>query len=303
MISPRILPCLALLALGLAATEARAQPAPAPAPPNDGTTAPPAGPPPGPGPAAQPGYPPNAYPPPPPSGYPPPAGYAPPPGYPPAQGYPPPGYPPPPPGYPPPPPRYYHGPYSQAPATAPGWHLHDGTYVRLQLGFGYTSMSTTVSGGDFKVSGGGAALGIAIGGAITNNLIIYGTLVDSIASDPTLEQNGVSMTAKGASAGVVGVGGGLAYYLDGNVYLAGSLLASQLVIDDSDGHQVGKSDWGFTFEGLLGKEWWVSDNWGLGVSLEAMLGRMKDQDTGLAPGSPPTWSVAAFNVLFSATYN
>jgi hypothetical protein len=185
----------------------------------------------------------------------------------------------------------------------PGSHTHDGGYVRLQLGFGYTSMSATSGSDTLKLSGGGAGFGIAVGGAVTRNVIIYGTIVDSIASDPTIELNGMSVTANGTSAGVIGLGAGMAYYLDANVFLAGSLLASRLVIDDSNGNEMGRSDWGFTFEGLLGKEWWVSDNWGLGLSGQLMLGAMKDH-AALATGEAvPTWHLAAFNVLFSATYN
>jgi hypothetical protein len=100
---------------------------------------------------------------------------------------------------------------------------------------------------------------------------------------------------------VVGVGGGLAYYLDSNLFFAGSLLASRLVINNSDGNAIARSDWGFTFDGQIGKEWWASDNWGLGVSLQLLLGRMKDQDDG--SGLTPTWSFTSFNVLFSASYN
>ena len=100
---------------------------------------------------------------------------------------------------------------------------------------------------------------------------------------------------------MVGVGGGLAYYLDSNLFFAGSLLASRLVINNSDGNAIARSDWGITFDGQIGKEWWASDNWGLGVSLQLLLGRMKDQDDG--SGLTPTWSFASFNVLFSASYN
>jgi hypothetical protein len=288
-ITYRLSATVALLALALAATPARAQVAPSA--PNDGTTTAPASP--SPAPAPQPGYPPAGYPPPP-AGYPPP-GYPPPPGYAPPPGYPPPA------GYPPPPRRYYRGQYTQQPEVPPGFHTHDGTFIRLQLGFGYNNMSASVPGLDMKVSGGGAGFGIAIGGALNNNVVLYGTLLDSIASDPTIELNGVSQTANGASAGVVGVGGGLAYYLDSNLFFAGSLLASRLVIDNSSGDAIARSDWGFTFDGQIGKEWWASDNWGLGFSFQVLLGRMKDQDDG--SGLTPTWSFASFNVLFSASYN
>src|SRR4051812_32790169 len=106
---------------------------------------------------------PQAYVPPPPQGYAPP--YPPPPGY----GYPPPAPPPrrpspppppqalpppspPPPGYgSPPPPGYGYPPPPGYPPTGylrptnvpPGFHTHDGTYVRLHTGPSYSSMSAT----------------------------------------------------------------------------------------------------------------------------------------------------------------
>jgi len=246
----------------------------------------------------------------PPAGYPaqapsPQAEYPPPGGYPPPGAYPPPAYPPPayPPGYPPgyPPPRRYY-PAPQVQVREPGAQTHDGVYLRLQLGLGYTNLSTSVDGNDLTIAGGGAGFGIALGGAINSHLIIYATLVDCEASDPELKVNGQSQgTANGRSAGVVGIGGGLAYYLDSNVFLAGSLLASRLVVNNDNGDTLGRSDWGFTVEGLVGKEWWVSDNWGLGVSGQLLLGSMKDR-AATATGDV-SWQVTAFSVLFSATYN
>jgi hypothetical protein len=154
----------------------------------------------------------------------------------------------------------------------------------------------------------GGALGIAFGGAVTNNFIIYGTLLDSVATDPTINQSGVSGnfsgTASGASAGVVGLGAGVAYYLDPaiNVFFSGTLMASRLVVNDRDGNTIGRSNWGLSADGQLGKEWWVSDNWGMGASLRFVFGRMADAATAVG-GPAPTWTVTAFNVLLSATYN
>lgn len=276
----RVLLCLSLVACGFAATEARAQVAP---PPEDGTTAPAA-------PAPQPGYPPN-----PPPGYGPPSGYPPPPPY------------PPPPAYPPPPPHYYRGSYG-TPPPPPGSHTHDGGYFRLQFGLGYNNMSASAGGDTLKVTGGGGGLGIAFGGAVTPNLIIYGTILDSVATDPTISQSGVSGnfsgTANGASAGVVGLGAGVAYYLDPavNVFLSATLMAARLVVNDKNGNTIGRSNFGLTAEGQVGKEWWVSDNWGLGASLQGVFGKMDDSEA-VAGGPVPTWTVFAFNVLLSATYN
>jgi hypothetical protein len=186
-----------------------------------------------------------------------------------------------------------------------GVHTHDGTYVRLQLGFGYNSMSSNSSGIDLELSGGGGAFLIAVGGAVSRNLVLYGTFADSIASNPEVKLNGqVAGTGTGrSSAGVVGIGPGLAYYFDpSNFYLSGTVLFSKLNVNSSNGDSLAQSDWGITGEGQFGKEWWVSDNWGLGCAVQGMLGKMKDKAT---TGSTytPTWTFSSFSLLFSATYN
>ena len=169
-------------------------------------------------------------------------------------------------------------------------------------------------GTDLSIAGNSGSFGIALGGAVIPRLIIYGTLIDSVVRQPTYKINGPSLSATNAgrtagvvsvgglgTAGVVGVGGGIAYYLDWNVFFAGTLLASRLFVNNSNGDTAANTDWGFTFEGLFGKEWWVSDNWGLGVSGQLLLGAMKDH--AVAGESVGTWHLAAFSVLFSATYN
>jgi hypothetical protein len=50
---------------------------------------------------------------------------------------------------------------------------------------------------------------------------------------------------------------------------------------------------------MIGKEWWVSDNWGLGIAGQFFAGRMNDSE---APGAP-TWETTAAALVFSATCN
>ena len=201
-----------------AAQAPRAPDAPAEAAP----AAPPAAAPPAAAPPAAPAYPPGYAPP----GYAPP-GYAPP-------GYAPPGYAPPP-GYPPPgygyaPPTAYGG-YPPPPPQSTGFHTHDGAYVRLQFGGGFTKMSTTEAGTSLEVSGGSTSFAVAVGGAVTENLVIYGTLTGTSISSPTVKVAGTSQTGSG-SADSFGLGAGLAYYIEPtNLYVAGSLLAQQLQAD------------------------------------------------------------------------
>ena len=72
---------------------------------------------------------------------------------------------------------------------------------------------------------------------------------------------------------MVGTGGGVATYLPSNLFVAGSLLASRLFVDDLNGNKAGNTDWRFTFDGQFGKEWWVSDNWGSGSPANCCSGR------------------------------
>jgi hypothetical protein len=268
------------------------------APPASEAPAPAAPPPP---PAAPPTAPSPAPPPPPPGyGYPPPGYGYPPPGY----GYPPPGYGYPPPGYAYSPPRAY-----AYPPVVPvfGSHTHDGFYLRLHLGPDYTAMSSgpaaVIGGSSMEVSGPGVGFGVAVGGALTTDFVLYGTMVISSASNPTVKIDGMSLGSGSGDMDLVGLGGGAAYYIEPtNLYVAGSILLANLQITDSNGKKIGESDSGLGLEGLVGKEWWVSDQWGLGVAAQVLWARMKDKDT-FGMGNPPTLNAHAFSLLFSATYN
>ena len=187
------------------------------------------------------------------------------------------------------------------PAPAPlagnaGAHTHDGVYVRLFLGVGYTHMAADEA--DTTVKGSGGAFGLAVGYAVSPNLIAYGELFDNVAVGPTMEVGGATYGSDDdVAAGTVGVGIGVAYYLPSNIYVSGTLAMSQVTIQQ-DGEEVGESEFGPGVSLMVGKEWWVSKNWGLGVAGQIYGGRMKDQGT-----NPPTWTTTAFTLAFSATFN
>jgi hypothetical protein len=213
-------------------------------------------------------------------------GYQPPPGAP-AYGAPPAGYAQPIPGQPSyfnPPPVAYMAPQN----------LHDGFYLRLHLGGSYLR----VSDGNNTLSGPGASLGVALGGVVAPNLIIYGTFYGVSVSDPTLDvSGGGSGTLNGLSLTMIGFGGGLAYYLPNNVYISGTLATTQFSLSETDNNNnSADSKWGFGVQGLVGKEWWVSQDWGIGVAGEVLASSMKDE-------TDESWTGLSFGLLFSATYN
>lgn len=172
--------------------------------------------------------------------------------------------------------------------------------MRLHLGAGFTHVSGTDSFGEkLTVSGGGGSFGLALGGAIRRNLVIFGNLFLSAPGTTDLKVNGVSSAPTDTSAAVFGIGPGIAYYVEPvNLYLSGTVAAMEFEIDDSNGHTLYQSKTGIGMQAMVGKEWWVSESWGVGIAGELVASSMKDnQDSKL------TWGAVAFSIAFSATYN
>jgi hypothetical protein len=286
----------------------------APPPATAGSTAAPSAPAAPPASSPAPGAPPPVYAPgyAPPSGGAPPPGYAPPPDYAPPPAYaPPPGYAPPPryappgygpPGYPPPPRPYptgnYYAPGYGAPPPPPE-HLHDGFYLRLHLGAGETHFSGAYGNGNtVTASGGSGSFGVAIGGAVAPNFIVFGT-VFGVGFSPSVKIGGVDAGLNNSSAALAGIGVGAAYYFEpANLYLSGALALTSAEIDDANSNPIYQTRDGIGVQLMVGKEWWISQDWGIGLAGEFIGASMKDKGD-----SSVTWSADTFSILFSATYN
>jgi len=185
--------------------------------------------------------------------------------------------------------------------TASTVHRHLGFFIRPELGFGYFGASASQGGVEMKVSGGGVNFGLAVGGAISEDFILAGQVWDYVVSDPTVSIKGggfdLSGTASGTDAGLVGYGVLLNwYFMPGNWYVAATPSLTRLI--SSDGSDSATSEWGFGVRGALGKEWWVSDHWGLGLAGSLALSSNKDTGTDAA-----TFTTFCAGLTFSATYN
>ncbi len=217
------------------------------------------------------------------------------------------------PGYPygPPPPYYYRPyyryramPYAYAPPPPPvesmeGFHTHDGFFMRVHVGIAATGFSSTQSGIKTNYAGGGSSTGIAIGGVIARDLILYGAAFGTSTSNPDKQVAGTSVTGDLGNLGVGAIGPGIAYYFEHiNLYASATFGLAGFRADDNNGFRADSSRSGTAFELMLGKEWWVSPNWGLGIAGEIFTASLKDKNV---PGL--TWSAGAASLLFSATYN
>jgi hypothetical protein len=206
---------------------------------------------------------------------------------------------------PPPAPAPQAAPAPTAPAPAPNLAAdptarhHRGFFIRPELGFAYLNTSSTSGSTKAEFSGTGFSFGLSIGGAVSEDLVVAFSAWNFIASDPDLKLGGVSYGAvKGASVALVGYGVLVNWYLQpSNFYLALTPALTRVTLND--GTTIWGTQWGLGLRATAGKEWWVSDHWGLGLAASFAVSSNKDS----AETGAPTWGSAAFNLIFSATYN
>jgi hypothetical protein len=195
----------------------------------------------------------------------------------------------------------YAAPYASPVAIDPmdGFHTHDGFYMRVHAGISGTGFASTQAGVKTNYVGGGFSSGIAIGGVIAHNLILYGAFFGTDTTNPDKQVAGASVTSDLGEIGVGAIGPGLAYYFERyNIYLSATFGLAGFNANDVNAFRVDTSKSGTALDFMVGKEWWVSHDWGLGIAGELMAASLKDKNV---PGL--TWSASGLSVLFSATYN
>lgn len=190
-------------------------------------------------------------------------------------------------------------PPGSSPAVAPAVpvdstvHRHLGFALRLDAGIGY--MGLLAPSGGSSEGGASGGMGIVIGGAVAENLILAGDFWGTgMLGRMGMMQNGAT------GYGLGGVGLNVTYYLmPANVYFSASpsVTFRSSMVHFGDSTQV-SSVAGFGAKLSVGKEWWVGDHWGLGVA-----GQFFGSWNGTSGGGMGTWTTLAGGVAFSATYN
>ena len=183
-------------------------------------------------------------------------------------------------------------------------HRHRGFFLRPDIGFGYLTASMSDQGGDYTISGGGAYLGFAIGGSIADGVILAGHLWGMSAPSPTVTFNGQSGSISDTHLGFAAIGPEFDYYfMPANFFLGATVGLSRVAVQLGGRLTSGGTDYntqvGIAGQLAGGKEWWVSDSWGLGLKWEVTITANKDNSS----SNSPTWTGFAFTIGFSATYN
>jgi hypothetical protein len=179
--------------------------------------------------------------------------------------------------------------------AAPPAQTHDGFYARIHAGGGYL----TAGNGATQVAGGQVALGVAVGAVVLPNLAVFADLVFHVAIDPSIQMGGVSMPVPGSSLENDSFGAGATYYVEPlNLYGSAAIVGSSVQLYDASDDQLAASSTGLGFQAMLGKEWWVGRDWGLGAVAEVTGAWMGDSNA-----AGPRWRSLSYTLAFSATYN
>jgi hypothetical protein len=189
---------------------------------------------------------------------------------------------------------------------APGAHTHDGLFLRFTGGPGFgiyngTGDVITTAGeiiGDPSNEGSQVGGSISLGGSIGENLILHGDIWVSIVSTEKKH----SQLYQEFGTAVVGLG--VTYYwMPVNMYVTGSIGMANSFLVLHEGTQTNSNEdlarditTGVGVAVIVGKEWWVSANWALGVAIQGEFTYAEDDNSNLI------FRHGGAKVLFSATY-
>lgn len=191
-----------------------------------------------------------------------------------------------------------------SPVRSDTYHRHFGFFIRPDLGLGYisaTEATGTSALGDATISGFSGLAGLGIGGAITENVILGVHIFDAVATNPSLSFSSgqAGGTTSNTTMSMFAIGPELTYYfMPANAYLSFTAGISSLSITANN--HTSNTDAGFGSRFSLGKEWWVSDHWGLGFSGQLSFSTNNDPSSNAQSHTLTTW---AYGASFSATYN
>lgn len=176
---------------------------------------------------------------------------------------------------------------------------HDaGIFVRPQIGFGYSSAEVNSGGTTQTVTGLSTAFGLSVGGVVTEGLVLHGTLTASSLPDAQVEGGDPITVEQTRNFNVTSLGFGVTYYTPENLWFSAGVAPHVMTLSTKQTgcttdctEDTSTEDFGLGLRAGLGYEWWVSDEWAIGLGVEGFSAQGPDVSTyGMA-------------TLFTATFN
>ncbi|MCP4601215.1 MAG: hypothetical protein GY847_11940 [Proteobacteria bacterium] len=177
-------------------------------------------------------------------------------------------------------------------------HEHTGIFFRGTAGVGGGGYHTSGDTDNLNRNGDSTThldefnsttgLSISLGGSIAENLILHANLTKLGVSDDENDPAHPGMDLYGLGIGIT------RYWMPVNIYLTGSVGPAISLLQDGD-DDYNNVAFGLMGKAAVGKEWWISENWGIGIAVQANYSYTTLNSVHFQEGS----CVA----VFSATYN
>lgn len=201
--------------------------------------------------------------------------------------------------------------------THDGIHTHDGFYYSVNAGFAY--QTTAIAGytgfDSLGINGSATLISSKMGWSLDESWVLslnvhtllFGTFgTPRIYSEPDIV---TSRLDKSKELTVTLVGPGVTYYTPENYFATATIAPASVLYRDKQGAT--NIDSGFGLSLGLGREWWISNNWGIGFLVQATYSRVELEDidvvisTSRGPYSDNNFVISTWSLSFAvtATYN
>lgn len=170
-------------------------------------------------------------------------------------------------------------------AAAP--ETHDGFYLQLDLGFGYLSSSAELGAQNITYSGATVPSALLMGGTVGPVVIGGGLFTDYAFSPSASVEGGQSIPLDDVSLTLIGIGVFADIYPDPNKGLHFQPFIGWGGLEASVNGNAGGSDpTGLVLAVGAGYDWFVSDNWSIGVMGRFGYAPLKLNDTSYSTIAP-----------------
>lgn len=178
-------------------------------------------------------------------------------------------------------------------------HSEHGLYLAITSGVASAATAAKLTDGtNVSLHGWGGTFELQIGASVTDNFVLAADMSSTSVLSPTFEQADMTVHSNDEVRWATAfIGATTAYYvMPLDLRLAGGLGVFRQALDVPN-MSIARSDFGGAAKASLGKEWWVSEKWGIGLNLDSVLGVVPDDSV-----KDKGWGFFSLDLAVSATY-
>lgn len=157
----------------------------------------------------------------------------------------------------------------QAPPVQRSYHVHDGFYLRVNLGVGALGNDYDLGPGSAESHGGSLALDVLVGGTPSKGLALGGALLNEAGVSHSVEVRGRSLGDANVRFSLLGPFVDGFFDPKGGFHLGAAVGFAALAVEDLSGEDETDTLTGFGGAAWAGYDAWVADEWAIGGLVRA----------------------------------